>query len=75
MNIELAKETDGYTIIREKCENCNANFIFRIAGDKLKDVLGDAILNSENKIECKICGTKFKYELCEPEPFLAVVPR
>jgi hypothetical protein len=73
MNIKLTKETEGYTVVREKCANCMADFVFRIDGDKLKDVLGDALLNSENKIECKICGTKFQCEVYEFKPWAKTV--
>ena len=71
--IKLEYGVKGYRIIREKCKNCKADFVFRLENNKVYDVIGDAFNYPEEKVvRCKICLSTFKYEVFSAEPHVVV---
>lgn len=64
IGIELKDGVKGYKIIRKKCKNCGADFVFRIADNEVYDVVGDAYSYPEEQVvRCKVCLSTFKYEV------------
>ena len=67
IDIKLEMSAQGYKIIRKKCLNCGADFVFRVESNfliekKVYDVKGNAIHNpDEKKIRCKVCLSIYKY--------------
>jgi uncharacterized protein with PIN domain len=64
VDIKLESGAKGYKIVRKKCPNCNADFVFRLAENEVYDVLGEAYNYPEEKVvRCKVCMSTFKYEV------------
>jgi uncharacterized protein with PIN domain len=62
-DIKLERGVKGYNIVRKKCPNCGAEFVFKIHKNAVHDVGGDALYYpEENVVRCKICMSTFKYE-------------
>jgi uncharacterized protein with PIN domain len=63
IDIKFERGVRGYNIIRKKCPNCNAEFIFKIHKDAVHDVGGEGLYYpEENVVRCKVCMSTFKYE-------------
>jgi uncharacterized protein with PIN domain len=63
IDIKLERGTKGYNIVRKKCANCGAGFIFKIHKNEVHDVGGDALYYPEERVvRCKVCMSTFKYE-------------
>lgn len=63
--IKLTEKNNGYTLVKRNCPNstCNAEFIFRFDGEKIHDIVGNTVNNSENTIQCKVCDAKYQFEV------------
>jgi uncharacterized protein with PIN domain len=60
--IKLERGTRGYNIIKKKCPNCDAEFLFKIHKDTVHEVVGDGLYYpEENVVRCNICMSTFKY--------------
>ena len=63
IDIRLERGVRGYNIVRKKCPNCNAEFIFKIHKGAVHDVVGDGLYYpEENVVRYKLCMSTFKYE-------------
>jgi YgiT-type zinc finger domain-containing protein len=63
IDIKLARGVKGYNIVRKKCPNCGAEFVFKIHKNTVHDVGGDALYYPEESVvRCKVCMSTFKYE-------------
>jgi len=63
IRIRLDLGVKGYEIIRKKCPNCGADFIFRLEENEVKDVMGDGHhYPLEQVVRCKICLGTYKIE-------------
>lgn len=63
IDIKLERGTKGYNIVRKKCPNCDAEFIFKIHKNAVHDVGGEGLYYpEENVVRCKVCMSTFKYE-------------
>jgi uncharacterized protein with PIN domain len=63
IDIKLERGVRGYNIVRKKCPNCGAEFVFKIHKNAVHDVGGDALYHpEENVVRCKVCMSTFKYE-------------
>jgi uncharacterized protein with PIN domain len=62
-DIKLERGVRGYNIVRKKCPNCDAEFIFKIHKGAVHDVVGEGLYYpEENVVRCKVCMSTFKYE-------------
>ena len=69
VSIKLKPGVKGYRIIKKKCANCGAIFMFRLANNEVQDVIGEAYNYPEEKtVRCKVCLSTFKYEVFHVEP-------
>jgi len=50
VDIKLESGAKGYTIVRKKCPNCNAEFIFKIGNNEVHDVVGEGYNYPEDKL-------------------------
>jgi len=67
VNINPEPIEKGYGIVRTKCPNCSAEFVFRVTDKEVIEVLGDGVANPRDKtVKCKTCLSTFKYEVFEP---------
>jgi hypothetical protein len=56
-------ELKGCNIVRKKCPNCGAEFVFKLHKKAVHDVGGDALYYPEESVvRRKICMSTFKYE-------------
>ena len=63
IDIKLERGVKGYNIVRKKCPNCGADFVFKIHKAEVHDVGGDALYYPEERVvRCKVCMSTFKYE-------------
>ncbi len=63
IDIKLERGVRGYTIVRKKCPNCDAELIFKIHKNAIHDVGGEGLYYpEENVVRCKVCMSTFKYE-------------
>ncbi len=61
-DIKLERGVRGYNIIKKKCPNCDAEFIFKIHKNTVHDVVGEGLYYpEENVVRCNICMSTFKY--------------
>ncbi len=68
-NIQLDAGVKGYEIIRKKCPNCDAEFIFKLHDKEVHDVAGEGYNYPDEKVvRCKICMSTFKYTVDESIP-------
>jgi uncharacterized protein with PIN domain len=66
IDVKLEAGVKGYNIVRKKCPNCSAEFIFKIDNDGVYDVIGEGYNYPEDKVvRCKICLSAFKYEVID----------
>ena len=63
--IELEKVLSGHTVVRKKCPDCNAEFIFRIEKNgRVHDIFGEGNNHPDHKtVQCNVCFSTFEYRV------------
>ena len=63
IDIKLERGVRGYNVVRKKCPNCDAEFIFKIHKSSVHDVGGEGLYYpEENVVRCRVCMSTFKYK-------------
>jgi uncharacterized protein with PIN domain len=63
IDIKLERGVRGYNIVRKKCPNCKAEFIFKIHKNSIHNVGGEGLYYPEESVvRCKVCMSTYKYE-------------
>ena len=62
-DIKLERGVRGYTVVRKRCPNCDAEFIFKIHKGAVHDVGGEGLFYpEEDVVRCRVCMSTFSYK-------------